>query len=135
MRLRAVDWRLVLPAAALTLVFRLAGALLPHHLLARRFAQGEPSAQALPPDDTVKVAAIGRAVAQVGRRLGGNCVIQAMTASVLLRAHGFGHELEVGVRKSNGRLAAHAWVRCANQVVVGDGDDFASYTRLARESS
>jgi len=65
---------------------------------------------------------IGWAVQVAGRRVpfGHNCLAQALTACLLLRRHGHGAALRVGVaRDAHARFTAHAWVENDGKVLVG----------------
>jgi hypothetical protein len=66
------------------------------------------------------------------------CLIQALAAHVLLGWSGRRSCLHIGVAMTakeapvSGRkdFAAHAWVECEGQVVVGDLEDFHRYTEI-----
>ncbi len=65
---------------------------------------------------------IAWAVRVAGRRVpfGHNCLVQALTACLLLRRHGHRAALRVGVaRDAQARFTAHAWVECDGTVLVG----------------
>jgi hypothetical protein len=69
---------------------------------------------------------IASAVVALGRRVPGTtCLVEALTADLLLRRYGYPSEVRIGVRRSAERppglppLAAHAWVECGATVIVG----------------
>ena len=83
------------------------------------------------PRDTSPVAAplpaerIAWAVSAVGRRVpgGGNCLAQAVTASILLGRHGYTPRVRIGLVRSGLRgLEAHAWVEQEGSVLLGGPD-------------
>jgi len=58
------------------------------------------------------------------------CLTQALAAQALLERAGHESRIEIGVAKdANQEFEAHAWVTCANQVVIG-GPEVARYARL-----
>lgn len=51
------------------------------------------------------------------------CLPRALVAQALLARHGFPANFRIGVaRRDDGRVAAHAWVECGGEVVIGGGD-------------
>lgn len=69
---------------------------------------------------------IAHLVDAAARRIPGRpaCLTRSVTLCCLLRRRGLPATLRVGVRKSEGRLEAHAWVEL-DGVVVNDRDDVA----------
>jgi hypothetical protein len=62
-----------------------------------------------------------RAVEAAGRTVpGSNCLSEALTGWVLLSRAGADPALRVGVARDRA-LAAHAWVECDGEVVIGAG--------------
>jgi hypothetical protein len=59
----------------------------------------------------------------VGRRgaITATCLRQSLLVYGILRRHGLGPELKLGVRKIDGTLDAHAWVQL-EQTALGQGD-------------
>jgi hypothetical protein len=76
---------------------------------------------------------VGWAVEAAGRRIpAARCLPQALAAQVMLGRLGYEPKVRYGVlRDRTGRLRAHAWVVCDNQVVVG-GDEAARFQELKR---
>lgn len=63
-------------------------------------------------------------VASVARRMPweSKCLVQAMVAQRLLRGYGMKSTLYLGVgrdEQENGKMVAHAWVRCGTRFVCG----------------
>jgi len=85
------------------------------------------------------VARIAWAVEAAARRIPGGrtCLVEALTAHLMLRRRGYEPELHLGVRKPRAHaqpLDGHAWVVCDNQVVVGAVADLRDYNFVARMS-
>jgi hypothetical protein len=62
------------------------------------------------------------AVEAVGKRIpgGGNCLVQALSAQVLLDRRNRPAQLRIGVAKGpGGELQAHAWVESEGKLVIG----------------
>jgi len=59
------------------------------------------------------------------------CLVQALTAHILLLRHGERAALHLGVTKTGVQhLQAHAWVECRGRVLVGELADLSRYTPL-----
>jgi hypothetical protein len=123
----------VLPAALFVLAARCAALFLPPRWLLSAAPGGADTAARLPEKSSRLAHRVGDAVALAGRRLGGNCVAQALAALCMLKLAGLSPALSIGVRKGpKGALRAHAWLRCGEVNVVGGHDDLATYERLRR---
>lgn len=88
--------------------------------------------------DHADVAQIQWAVSVGARRIpGATCLVQALTAAVLLQRRGLRSEVCLGVRKdpASRALEAHAWVLCEQHVVVGAGDEQSGFLELSRFTS
>jgi hypothetical protein len=75
------------------------------------------------------------AVQAAARRLPGGrtCLVEALSADVMLRRRGYLPSLHLGVRKQNDgveRLDGHAWLVFDNRVIVGAVEDLAGYTDM-----
>jgi hypothetical protein len=117
------EWRLLVEAGGLLVAARLAVWLVPFRRLAAHL--GDEMAES-PADDTeaqrAAAAPIGRAVRTLGRRLPwmSQCLVQAVSATWMLQRRRIPSTLYFGVAKdSNGKVTAHAWVRCGTQVLTG----------------
>ena len=83
----------------------------------------------------VSLATITWAVEAVSRRIPGGrtCLVEALTADVMLRRRGCTPMLHLGVRKEGeGRppIAGHAWVVCDDRIVVGRIADLDEYAPM-----
>ena len=72
------------------------------------------------------------AVAEVGARplIKAQCLPRALAAHAMLRRRGIASRLCLGVARSGGAVAAHAWVEFGGDKLVG-GREAAGFTRLA----
>jgi hypothetical protein len=67
---------------------------------------------------------IAWAVAAASRRIPGtSCLIAAFALQRLLSRAGHESELHIGVAKRAQKLAAHAWVVCEGQILIGARED------------
>jgi len=61
---------------------------------------------------------------------GSTCLVQALAAQTLLIRHGYRPRLTIGVEKNKrDRFAAHAWVTCGDEILVG-GQHARNYASL-----
>jgi hypothetical protein len=61
---------------------------------------------------------------------GRNCLLRALAMQVMLGRAGYASELRLGVaRPGEAAFAAHAWVECAGNIVMGE-DEAAAYVPL-----
>jgi hypothetical protein len=78
------------------------------------------------------------AVGALSRRLPWRCqcLEQALAAQIMLRRRNIPHTLYLGARLQQGRLEAHAWVRCGGRLVTGDtGENFPVVSSFAQWGS
>ena len=47
------------------------------------------------------------------------CLVRALTAAYMLKRRGFSGTLYMGVKMNDGKMAAHAWLRCGDLFVTG----------------
>jgi hypothetical protein len=76
-------------------------------------------------DDGVTTERIAWAVDVAGKYIpdGRNCLVQALSANVLLARRGRSSRLRIGVTKApSGELKAHAWVESGNAVIIGGSE-------------
>jgi hypothetical protein len=117
------QWRLLAEAGGLLVVARLVVWFVPFRSLATRL--GEEMAESPAADTEAQRAAalpIGWAVRTLGRRLPwmSQCLVQAVAATWMLQRRRIPSTLYFGMAKdSDGKLTAHAWVRCGTQVLTG----------------
>jgi hypothetical protein len=64
------------------------------------------------------------------------CLSEAIAARFLLARAGFQSELRIGVKKTEGRFEAHAWLECPDNIVIGnpspEGKQFSRLPALGR---
>lgn len=63
------------------------------------------------------------------------CLVRALSAHLMLRRRGVEGTLYLGVsREDDGRLRAHAWLRCGSVFVIGgkEREDYAEVARFSR---
>lgn len=59
------------------------------------------------------------------------CLVRAMTARKLLEKRGVSTTLYLGVGKDNGKMVAHAWLRCGQLYVTGgNGETYAMVAKF-----
>jgi hypothetical protein len=83
------------------------------------------------PSRRFSVATVSWAVRAAGRRtFKSTCLVEALTAQLLLARYGHPSSLRVGVaRDPKGQFVAHAWVEVEGRIVVGERPGM-SYTPL-----
>ena len=62
--------------------------------------------------------------------MNGLCLPRALAAHAMLRRRGIASRLCLGVARSGGAFAAHAWIEVGEKKIIG-GDEAAGFTRLA----
>jgi len=126
--LRTDERRLLVRTAILMPVFRLALWLLPFRQVA---ALAEHDRTRLPEPGACHPDRIAWAIRAVSRYVPkATCLVQALTAKVLLENSGFPTLLHIGVARSEqDRFEAHAWVETQGKVITGDCD-LDRYSRL-----
>jgi Transglutaminase-like superfamily len=76
------------------------------------------------PDDApaVGLRRAARRLDQAGRfcPLPLTCLAKALAGRALMERYGHAGELRIGVRKSEGKFEAHAWLECENDVLIGN---------------
>lgn len=78
---------------------------------------------------------IGRAVERAATVVpGATCLVQALAAEWLLRREGWDPTVRIGVARHGNGVAAHAWVECGGEIVLG-GEEAAAYAALAHPST
>jgi Transglutaminase-like superfamily len=111
------EWSLLFRAALLVGTIRIGLWLLPFRRVSRiAFSKILAKRKAAEPLDRLIWA-----ITAVSRRVpGATCLTQALAARALLTQCGYASGVKVGVAKDEqGRLEAHAWLVCANEVVLG----------------
>jgi hypothetical protein len=117
-RLSPPERRLLVRAAWLLVLLRLALAALPLPLLERLVRRLARARSGTAPS----VDQIGWALAAAARRVpGASCLVQALAARILLGRQRIPAVVRLGVARERGAaLASHAWVESEGRVVVGD---------------
>jgi len=119
-RFFALSWpeRLVLLEAMLLLPLFWAGLRLLGLSRVHAWVTRAPLAAAAPRCD-VEPAAIGALISTAGNHVPfpSTCLTRSLLLNLLLRRRGVRSELRIGVRMTDGRLDAHAWVECGGRPV------------------
>ena len=64
------------------------------------------------------------------------CLVRALTAQKLLRRKKISSTLYLGCKEENGKMVAHAWLRCGELFVTGgNGEGYAVVSRYASKTS
>lgn len=85
--------------------------------------------------DLREVARIAWAIDTVSRIIpGATCLTQAQAGQILLARRGWASTLYLGLQESApGEIRAHAWLRCANKIVLGgDSATVAAFRPIAQ---
>jgi hypothetical protein len=128
--LSGVERRLLLEAAPVVLAVRLALWVLPSPLIVRwvrRTATRDRDSAA----PRIVIGTIVWAVEAISRHVPrASCLTQALAARWLLRAHGYGSDLCLGVASAGtGAFMAHAWLERRGHILIG-GTDSVRLTRM-----
>ena len=99
---------------------------------ARRLLKAEGLHARIPPPPRLPFGA-SRGVNAVLRRTEPTCLERATVLQTWLAAHGHLVDIVIGVRSSDGRMAAHAWIDSGGQST--DGADFEEITRIRPPSA
>lgn len=59
------------------------------------------------------------------------CLVRATALHLMLQRRGVPHAVRFGVRKSDGRIAAHAWVSAGEHLLIGQ-EDSSGFREIAR---
>lgn len=131
--LPAAERRLLIKAALLLAVIRLGVRLLPFRILRRLLTRVANTPLGPRQADHHSAERIAWAVEAASRHTPGveSCLVQALTAQVLLNRRGYPAPLHIGVtRGEQGQFQAHAWVESGGKVVIGR-TELEYFTRLA----
>ncbi len=124
------DWRYLSVAAFELLLARIRHALQPAGYILQKLQQDNQLSQnmALPLLTAIELRRLSWAIAVTSARVPwrSDCLLQVMAAHRWLRRHHCRAYFCLGVAKGiSGNLAAHAWLRCDDIVVIGgDCDEF-----------
>ena len=92
-----------------------------------------PSGARLPPAPRAEQARCAWAIARAARFVPrATCLTQALAGQWLLARNGYGSRVMIGVRRTQGRsVAAHAWLRVGDEVILGGGtEDLSAFKEL-----
>jgi hypothetical protein len=103
---------------------RLAVALLPFRVIARRLGQPNTESPLDARVDGALLRAVSWSIEAVSRRAPWRCkcLEQGITAKMMLRRRGVGSTLYLGVARREGQIEAHSWLRSGSVIVTGGGD-------------
>jgi hypothetical protein len=132
------DRALVVEAALLLLLIRVAFLLFPFQPIERALARWyPPRRRGSGVASDVMAQRVGAAVRTTGRRVpGATCLSEALAAETMLRARGVTSTRHIGVRApaAGVPLDAHAWLEAHGAIVVGQQPDLADYRILTKRS-
>jgi hypothetical protein len=122
-RLSREHWSLLVETLVCLTMARLLVLVLPFPYLAKRL--GEHMAESGSEDHVARQSFLTNLTWALGALSQGLpwrclCLEQALAAKMVLCRRGIAHTLYLGARLSQGKLEAHAWVRCGRRMVTGD---------------
>lgn len=142
------DRALIAEAILLLIVAKVLIALLPYERWASRLlgTQGTATPEnPLPPAIHIRVFRVRRAIGYAIQRLPGkgarfNCLIRGIAGMWMLNRRRIPSTLYLGVQRiaeDSGafRIRSHAWLRCGDWIISGDGPHRKEYTEIARFGS
>ncbi len=84
-------------------------------------------------DPTTSVRRVSQGVQRVSARLtSASCLAQALAGRLMLERRGIPSQIEIGVKLSEGRLTAHAWLLVGGKTVLGGQTSDAPFAALRR---
>ena len=121
LRLPAAERARAVEAAVLFHAFRALVRVVPRRRLRPLFGEeGPPDAvPAAPPAPPRAVREVRRALERACRATPDTCLAQALAGRAMLRRRGLPSTLSLGVRRHDGELAFHAWLRAGGVLVNG----------------
>jgi hypothetical protein len=136
--LRWADWLMLAEAAAALATARIAILLLPFKVVARRLGTRMRESPSFADDaDRPTLRRVSWAIAAVSRRAPWRCkcLEQGVAASGMLRRRRIPSTFYFGVARTDGVVAAHAWVRSGDYYVTGgsEREHFQVVSTFARE--
>ncbi len=125
-RLIELDWAdkwLLLRAIGWLLVARLMLVAMPFRRLATRLSTKIDTSHAEPDEDLLRRVGYATAAAANNVPWRSDCFPQSIAARMLLKRHGYGSTIHIGVdRTGEEELAAHAWLTCGETIVTGGAE-------------
>lgn len=107
---------------------------LPAAVLAHLLGTEAPHTALIPsPGQLARAQLADRAIRRICRLLPWNnrCLARATALHMMLQRRSVPHTVCFGVRKSNGLIAAHAWVSAGDRLLIGH-EDSTSFREIAR---
>ena len=128
----ATEWFHLAQAVALIPIVRLALRLFPFQRLIRWLRRGAEAFRSRQAADEAYKRHVTWAASAAARRLLPNrpCLTQALVVQFLLIRRHCPAQLQIGVTKEDGALAAHAWVELDGRVLIGGPTSPSRYRRL-----
>lgn len=126
--------RMSLKAIAYSGVFRIQILCVPMSILKKRFGiPGEESTKNISRDNYKYAAQVGMVVERMLNKTPweSKCLVKALTAQKLLKKRKIPTTLYLGVGKEDGKMIAHAWLRCGEFFVTG-GKECSRYAVVAQ---
>ena len=126
--------RLLVRATILTALVQLALGRVPFSTLRRLVTRGRHHDNGSREDDRGLADQVVWAVTAASRRVPGQatCLSRALTVHALLHRRGCPSRLHIGVVRSQGTLAAHAWVESGGRILIGGTEsEIGRFTPLA----
>jgi hypothetical protein len=117
------DFLLFVEAARHALAARVRLKFVPFKKLATSLGEHMKETPREPYPDQALLDRVALATRRSGRyvTVGSRCFVEAITAKKMLEKRGAPSVIYLGVRKEDDKLHAHAWLRCGDRIVVGDG--------------
>lgn len=95
--------------------------------------KGQESPEVAPVEDVRRAYRVGRQVCRIANHTPweSKCLVRALTARKILAQKGIPTTLYLGVGKEEGKMVAHAWLRCGECYVTGgDGTGYAMVAKF-----
>lgn len=124
-RLRGADWLLLAEATVTLAAARVAVLLVPFKTLAARLGTPmQESPETVSEAERATLRRVAWAIGAISRRAPWRCkcLEQAFAANRMLRRRGIASTLYFGIARSDGAIAAHAWVRSGDYYVTGGSE-------------
>lgn len=139
-KLRFKDKLLVLETFILTAIARVIILIIPFNKIKKHIGIHKKETSFEIDNTTSQIAfRVGWAVGHVSKNTPwqSKCLVQALTAQRMLKRRKVSSTIYLGVKKKEGKMEAHAWLRCGHIYVTGgiNKDEFTEVARFALEAS
>lgn len=132
MRIFSADGRLVVSSLFVLSLVQMGIRLLPFQVMCRLASRERSRKGSSIEADRELIECVGRAVTIASRYIPSSCLVQALTAMVLLKRMRQPACLRIGVSKDfEGTLQAHAWVESQGSIVIGNLTDLSQFTPMS----